>query len=263
MLEGGSALNTVGSVSGDASASAQAAHRLSAVDIVVKFGGVVALNGVSLQLASGAIVGLIGPNGSGKTTLLNVISGVVQANSGRVILNGADILGADQAAIARRGVLRSFQNIRLFTSLTACQNGQTTLLACGTAEGGASRNEAVRLLRVVGLEEAADIRASTLSYGSQRRLELARALAGRPKFLLLDEPAAGMNEAESLALGGTLRRIPDDWGCGVLLVEHDFKLVMDTCVRIYALSEGVLIAEGGPEQVAADKAVRQAYLGVD
>jgi ABC-type branched-subunit amino acid transport system ATPase component len=238
-----------------------AAGTLEAVDVTKRFGGVHALRGVSLGLREGAIVGLIGPNGSGKTTLLNCISGVFAPTSGRVLLDGTPLTGRAGHRIARTGVVRTFQNIRLFGALTAQQNVEVGALGAGRVSRARSRDYALDVLDRFGIAELADRWASTLSYGDQRRLEVARALAGAPRFLLLDEPAAGMNETESEVLRESIERIRSERNCGILVVEHDLRLIMRLCDAIYVLNEGEVISHGTPGEVRSDPAVIAAYIG--
>jgi ABC-type branched-subunit amino acid transport system ATPase component len=234
---------------------------LEAVGVSKRFGGVEALRGVSLRLPVGAVFGLIGPNGSGKTTLLNCLSGVLTPTSGSIRLDGASIEGHPANRLARAGIVRTFQNIRLFGKLTARQNVETSALAAGRVPRRRSRERSLELLAELGIAHVADRDAGTLSYGDQRRVEIARALAAGPRFLLLDEPAAGMNEAESDELRASIDRIRSDRGSGVLVVEHDLRLIMQLCETIYVLNEGTLIAQGTPRDVRSDPAVVAAYIG--
>ncbi len=237
------------------------ASGLEAVEVRKTFTGVEALRGVTMRLLEGAIVGLIGPNGSGKTTLLNCLSGVVAPSSGRILLDGQRIEGRPAPAIARRGVIRTFQNIRLFGALTCLHNVEVSALAAGRRRRRDSERDARRLLAELELEGLEHRYASTLSYGDQRRLEVARALAARPRFLLLDEPAAGMNEVESDRLRATIEGIRSSRGCGVCVVEHDLRLVRRLCDEVYVLNEGAIISRGTPDVVCADPAVVAAYVG--
>jgi ABC-type branched-subunit amino acid transport system ATPase component len=234
---------------------------LAARALAKRFGGVQALRGVSLELEEGAIVGLIGPNGSGKTTFLNCLSGVFSPDSGSVALDGREITGWPSHRVARAGVVRTFQSIRLFDGLTCERNVEVGALAAGRARRSASRERTRELLATLGLEALGERYAGTLSYGDQRRLEVARALAADPRFLLLDEPAAGMNEAESDELRASLQRIRSGRGCGILVVEHDLRLIMRLCDTIYVLNEGEVISRGTPQEVRADPAVIAAYIG--
>ncbi len=234
---------------------------LQAVDVTKRFGGVEALRGVTLELPEREIVGLIGPNGSGKTTLLNCISGVFPPTSGRILLDGRPLAARGGHRVARAGVVRTFQNIRLFGSLTALQNVEVGALGAGRVRRARSREYALGVLDQFGIAHLADRWAATLSYGDQRRLEVARALAGAPRFLLLDEPAAGMNETESEDLRGSIEQIRSDRKCGILVVEHDLRLIMQLCDTIYVLNEGNVISRGTPEEVRSDPAVIAAYIG--
>ena len=234
---------------------------LEAVEVVKRFGGVEALKGVSLRLEEGRIVGLIGPNGSGKTTLLNCIAGAFRPTSGTIRLDGERLDGRRGHVVARRGVVRTFQNIRLFADLTAAQNVEVGALAAGHVARRNSRAHALDVLDRLGIAELADRYAGTLSYGDQRRVEIARALAASPRFLLLDEPAAGMNESESRVLRGSIERIRSERECGILVVEHDLHLIMQLCDEIYVLNEGLVISHGGPVEVRNDPAVIAAYIG--
>ena len=241
----------------------RAASVLAALDVAKSFGGVHALRGVSLELGEGEIVGLIGPNGSGKTTLLNCIAGVYRPSSGRILLDGEPLAGRAGHAIARAGVVRTFQNIRLFGRLSALQNVEVSALATKQVRRSGSRDFAFGLLDELGISELAEREAGTLSYGDQRRLEIARALAAGPRFLLLDEPAAGMNETESDAVRAQVERVRRERGCGVLVVEHDLRLIMQLCDRIVVLNEGSVIAAGAPAEVRRDPAVIAAYIGAN
>jgi branched-chain amino acid transport system ATP-binding protein len=229
---------------------------LAVENVVKRFRGLRALDGVSLSVREGEIVGLIGPNGSGKTTLLNVASGVLDPTSGRVSVGGVDATGKKPHDVARLGVGRTFQQIRLFAEMTVEENVEV-----GAVARGAEREEVGALLERLKLTADSDRLATTLPYGQQRRVEIARALAGRPRFLLLDEPAAGMNEAESDALLETIRLVRDDEGCAVLVVDHDLRLIMRLCERIHVLAEGRTICEGTAQEVRRDPVVIQAYLG--
>lgn len=231
------------------------AESLGVIDAEKHFSGVVALAGVSLELRGREIVGLIGPNGSGKTTLLNVASGLLRPDRGRIELAGRDATGLAPHRFARFGVGRTFQQIRLFAGMSVEEN-----LAVGALAGDAD-SDSDELLDLMGLAEVRDRDAATLAYGQQRRVEIARALAGGPRFLLLDEPGAGLNEAESDELLTTIKRIRDQRGCAVLIVDHDLRLIMRLCERIHVLAEGRMIGAGAPEEVRRDRAVIDAYLG--
>jgi ABC-type branched-subunit amino acid transport system ATPase component len=226
-------------------------------DAVVKqFRGVRALDGVSLSVSEGEIVGLIGPNGSGKTTLLNVASGVLQPTAGRIHVGSIDATGGKAHSFARLGIGRTFQQVRLFSDMTVRENVVVGAVARGRRLDGV--DELLERMRLLAFAERG---AATLAYGLQRRVEIARALAGEPRFLLLDEPAAGMNETESDDLLATIRSVRDERGLGVLLVDHDLRLIMRLCERIHVLAEGRTICEGPPQDVRSDHGVIEAYLG--
>ncbi|MCK9813812.1 ABC transporter ATP-binding protein [Pseudomonas sp. MAFF 302046] len=239
-----------------------------------RFGGVAALTDVSLRIQSGEIYGLIGPNGAGKTTFFNVMTGLYTPDSGRFQLDGEDYRPTAVHQVAQAGIARTFQNIRLFNAMSALENvmvGRHVRTRNGLwaalsrhrrarEEEARTREQAQQLLAYVGLTEFADYRADSLSYGHQRRLEIARALATQPRLLALDEPAAGMNASEKVQLRGLLEKIRGD-GHTLLLIEHDVKLVMGVCDRISVLDYGQVIAVGAPAEVRRDPAVIRAYLG--
>jgi branched-chain amino acid transport system permease protein len=231
---------------------------LAADTVEQSFGGVRALDGVSLSLVPREVVGLIGPNGSGKTTLLNAISGVHPPTSGKIHLDGQDVTGRSPDRMCDAGVARTFQHIRLFAGLTVQENLEVGLRDLPGRHRVAAAQE---LLEEQRLLEDANRWAGTLAYAQQRRLELARALATRPRFLLLDEPAAGMNRSESEDLLATIRNLPERYGVGVLVIDHDLHLITHLCTRIAVLNEGVKIAEGTPPEIQANEAVIGAYLG--
>jgi branched-chain amino acid transport system ATP-binding protein len=247
---------------------------LEAQDVGKHFGGVQALVGVSFGIRAGEIYGLIGPNGAGKTTLFNVLTGFAATDTGRIVFDGQAIEGSKPNVIARLGIARTFQNIRLFANLPALENvmiGRHARTRAGVsaailrtpfqrAEEAAIERRAAELLDYVGIGARANELAKNLSYGDQRRLEIARALATEPKLLALDEPAAGMNATETRALGALLERIRAD-GVTLFLIEHDMRLVMGLCDRVLVLDFGRRIAEGPPREVQRDPAVVAAYLG--
>jgi branched-chain amino acid transport system ATP-binding protein len=249
---------------------------MSMRDVSIRFGGVVALDSVSFDIRPGEILGLIGPNGAGKTTCFNAMTGVYAPTSGQVLFRGESIGGQKRFSITKRGIARTFQNIRLFGNMTALENilvGADANHSTGVAtalfrmprhrrEERQGRQRAHELLDFMGLTARADELARNLPYGDQRRLEIARALATDPTLLCLDEPAAGFNPAEKRNLMDLIRRIRDQ-GYTVLLIEHDMRLVMGVTDRIVVLEFGRKIAEGAPEEIRNDPAVIAAYLGVD
>ncbi len=226
--------------------------------VSVRYGGVTALDEISLAVAPGTVVGLIGPNGAGKTTLINAVTGVVRPDGGSIALGGTRLEHLPQHRVARAGIARTYQNIRLFGALSVGQN----VRAGAIARPGHLSDAAARALlaRAAMHEVELSRRAGSLPYGEQRRLEIARALAARPAILLLDEPAAGMNPAETRELRDVIRSIAAD-GTGVLLVEHDMSLVAAVCDSVVVLNFGEVIAKGTPAAVARDPAVIEAYLG--
>jgi ABC-type branched-subunit amino acid transport system ATPase component len=234
---------------------------LSAKAIRKRFGAVDALDGAEISVRRGETVGLIGPNGSGKTTLVNVISGALSADAGVVTVDGRDVTRSSPQKVASVGVSRTFQNIRLFAALTALENVAVGL-AYGTRRERRGRYAIARqLLREVGIGHIERRAAGTLAYGLQRRVEIARALACGPRYLLLDEPSAGMNETESDTLLEMLRAVQEHYHLGVLIIDHDLRLIMRACSTLTVLSEGRVIASGTPIEVSQDKAVISAYLG--
>lgn len=224
------------------------------------FVGLRALDGVSFILSRGEILGLIGPNGSGKTTLINVVTGLLPATSGQVFVDGAEITSKKPYQIARAGLARTFQTIRLFRELTVLENVEVAAVSMGLSRK-AARERAVEVMEEIGISRWAEMRAGALPYGLERRVEVARALATRPNFLFLDEPAAGLNEDESEELLQVLAGIPARKNLGMLIVDHDMRLIMRLSHRLHVLNFGKTIGEGTPEEVRQIPAVLEAYLG--
>jgi ABC-type branched-subunit amino acid transport system ATPase component len=247
---------------------------LSVRDLTKAFGGLVAVNGISFDIYPGEIYGLIGPNGAGKTTVINMLSGLMPPTGGTISFKGAHVEKMPAHRIVELGMTRTFQNIRLFGAMSVLDNvvvGQHSRMAGSLAERlvflprvrreeQAARQKALSLLGGVGLAPVAEQPAASLAYGSQRRLELVRALASEPQLLLLDEPAAGMNAAESADLAERLRAWANS-GVTLLVIEHDVSLVMSLCDRVGVLNFGKLIAEGTPDEIARNPEVIEAYLG--
>jgi branched-chain amino acid transport system ATP-binding protein len=253
----------------------QAQPILSVSGLSKRFGGLLALADYDLRLPAGTIHGVIGPNGAGKTTLFNLLSRMVAPTSGTIELEGRDITQLPSHRVARMGITRTFQNIRLFDDLSVLDNvkvgvqahhSESFVAAMLSLRSFRSREaeieaRAIQLLGMVGLAGGASRIASSLPYGDQRRLEIARALAVEPRILLLDEPNAGMNQAETEALLTLIRRIRDELGVTIILIAHDIPLVMNLCDRIQVLNFGQLIAEGPPQVVRVDPDVVAAYIG--
>lgn len=240
------------------------------------FGGVTALKDVSFSISEGDITGVIGPNGAGKTTLFNIVTGIYKQTNGKVIFEGKDISGLPAERLAALGMVRTFQNIELFGNMTVLENvmvglhsrSRSGLFACSFKMPWAIREErtiseeALEWLRFVGIEELAKIEAGNLPFGRGRMLEIARAMACKPRLILMDEPAAGLNSKETLGLAELIRKIRD-LGVTVVLVEHDMELVMDICDRIVVLNLGEKLTEGTPREIQENPEVIAAYLGDD
>jgi branched-chain amino acid transport system ATP-binding protein len=252
------------------------ASALAIKDISISFGGLKAVCDFSLELPPGCLYGLIGPNGAGKTTVFNLLTGVYKPDVGSISLGGRRIDGTKPNAIARAGMARTFQNIRLFGELSVLDNIRTaagirtksglfrTLLRTPfhVAEERAVTERSLALLDVLGISHRAHEQAKSLPYGDQRRLEIARALATEPKVLLLDEPVAGMNTQEKHEMRGLIQSLREQFGVSILLIEHDMGLVMDICQNITVIDHGVTIAVGTPKEIQGNPAVIEAYLGV-
>jgi branched-chain amino acid transport system ATP-binding protein len=219
-----------------------------------RFGGIVAVNDVSFDVEAGQVVGLIGPNGAGKTTLFNLITRVYKADGGTILFAGENLLRVPAHAIVRRGIARTFQNVDLFRSMTAVEN---VLVALPSGD----EREARSLLEFVGAGDVAQRHVTGLPFPTQKKVELARALAAEPKLVLLDEPASGLSHEEVEHLGGRIRALRDELGLTVLLVEHHMNLVMHVSQTVHVLDFGRLIASGTPDEVRANPAVIEAYLG--
>ncbi|NFA62283.1 ABC transporter ATP-binding protein [Clostridium sporogenes] len=236
---------------------------LEVKDLNINFGGITAIDNLNFSVNEGEILGVIGPNGAGKTTLYNAITGIYRPSKGDIFLNNKKITGTKPYKISRLGIARTFQNIRLFNSLTVLENilvGRVSELK-KLVKLNPYMEEIFDILKVVGLEKVINNIASDLPYGQQRKVEIARALAISPKVLLLDEPAAGMNNYEKRDLKNLINILREDFNITVLIIEHDMGVIMDLCDRILVLDYGKRIAEGSPEEISNDNNVIKAYMG--
>ena len=248
---------------------------LECINLGITFGGLKAVEDFNLGIGQTEIAGLIGPNGAGKTTIFNLLTKVYQPTTGSILLNGQDIQNMDTARVNRSGIARTFQNIRLFSNLTVEENVKVAMnnqmhynmvsslfrLPSYWREEKEAHEKALELLSIFNMENEANVKAGSLPYGAQRRLEIVRALATQPRLLLLDEPAAGMNPSETSELMENIRKIRDTFQIAVMLIEHDMNLVMNICEGICVLNFGKVIAKGTPKEIQANHAVIEAYLG--
>ena len=248
---------------------------LVAKDISISFGALKAVDNFNLEINSGELIGLIGPNGAGKTTVFNILTGVYNASSGEYTLDGENVIKTSTSALVKKGLARTFQNIRLFKYLSVLDNvvaAYNFRMKYGILSGmlrfpnfwreeKEAKEKAMALLKIFDLDKYAGMHAGNLPYGEQRKLEIARAMATEPKILLLDEPAAGMNPKETEDLMNTIKLIRDKFGIAVLLIEHDMKLVLGICERLVVLNYGQILASGDPKEVINNPQVVEAYLG--
>ena len=248
---------------------------LVAKDISISFGALKAVDSFNLEINSGELIGLIGPNGAGKTTVFNILTGVYNASSGEYTLDGENVIKTSTSILVKKGLARTFQNIRLFKYLSVLDNvvaAYNFRMKYGILSGmlrfpnfwreeKEAKEKAMALLKIFDLDKYAGMHAGNLPYGEQRKLEIARAMATEPKILLLDEPAAGMNPKETEDLMNTIKLIRDKFGIAVLLIEHDMKLVLGICERLVVLNYGQILASGDPKEVINNPQVVEAYLG--
>ena len=248
---------------------------LVAKDISISFGALKAVDSFNLEINTGELIGLIGPNGAGKTTVFNILTGVYNASSGEYTLDGENVIKTSTSALVKKGLARTFQNIRLFKYLSVLDNviaAYNFRMKYGILSGmlrfpnfwreeKEAKEKAMALLKIFDLDKYANMHAGNLPYGEQRKLEIARAMATEPKILLLDEPAAGMNPKETEDLMNTIKLIRDKFGIAVLLIEHDMKLVLGICERLVVLNYGQILASGDPKEVINNPQVVEAYLG--
>ena len=248
---------------------------LVAKDISISFGALKAVDKFNLEIKSGELIGLIGPNGAGKTTVFNILTGVYNASSGEYTLDGENVIKTSTSVLVKKGLARTFQNIRLFKYLSVLDNvvaAYNFRMKYGILSGmlrfpnfwreeKEAKEKAMALLKIFDLDKYANMHAGNLPYGEQRKLEIARAMATEPKILLLDEPAAGMNPKETEDLMNTIKLIRDKFGIAVLLIEHDMKLVLGICERLVVLNYGQILASGDPQEVINNPKVVEAYLG--
>ena len=248
---------------------------LVAKDISISFGALKAVDNFNLEIKPKELIGLIGPNGAGKTTIFNILTGVYNASSGEYTLDGENVIKTSTSELVKKGLARTFQNIRLFKYLSVVDNviaAYNFRMKYGVLKGmfrfpsfwreeKEAKDKAMELLKIFDLDKYADIAAGNLPYGEQRKLEIARAMATEPKILLLDEPAAGMNPKETEDLMNTIKLIRDKFGIAVLLIEHDMQLVLGICERLVVLNHGTILASGNPREVINNPQVVEAYLG--